>query len=182
MLKAEMEPHRAPRVILNDAGQPAPCFAGDPGRDRSMLLIACELADFDLEMLVDTGAQMSVISAPLMHQLNLSGRLDQTQQGMASGVGHAMVVGWLRNIPVRLGHLQLGLDFSVLGGEEALLLLGIDQMRKLECVVDLDQQCLTFGGEFHGANVPFLSGLSPYLGNAHGSVRPVGIRDACAVS
>eukprot|EP00409_Alexandrium_fundyense_P004257 CAMPEP_0185907120 /NCGR_PEP_ID=MMETSP0196C-20130402/6470_1 /TAXON_ID=2932 /ORGANISM="Alexandrium fundyense, Strain CCMP1719" /LENGTH=51 /DNA_ID=CAMNT_0028627017 /DNA_START=1 /DNA_END=152 /DNA_ORIENTATION=+ len=51
-------------------------------------------------------------------------------------------------------------------------------MRKLECVVDLDQQCLTFGGAFQGANVPFLSGLSPHLGNAHGSVRPMGIRDA----
>mmetsp|Transcript_5564 Transcript_5564/g.11339 ORF Transcript_5564/g.11339 Transcript_5564/m.11339 type:complete len:91 (-) Transcript_5564:92-364(-) len=90
-----------------------------------------------------------------------------------------MVAGWLRNAPVKLGHLQLGLDFSVLSNAEPLLLLGMDQMRRFGCVVDLDQQRLIFAGEHEGASVPFLSGLSPHVGAPSG---PSGVQDACTVS
>mmetsp|Transcript_96942 Transcript_96942/g.313009 ORF Transcript_96942/g.313009 Transcript_96942/m.313009 type:complete len:165 (-) Transcript_96942:27-521(-) len=143
-----------PRVLHNSFGQPASCFAGDPTRDRSMLLIPCEIAGFDLEMLVDTGAQESAMSAPLMHQLGLAGRLDQSQQGMAGGVGQAMIMGYLRSIPVKLGHLQLEFDFAVVTSED-LLLLGGHQMEQFNCIIDLDRQCLIFGGD-NGPEVPFL--------------------------
>merc|ERR1711924_324739 len=99
------------------------------------------------EMLVDTGAQMSVISSPLVRQL-----------GLASGVGYARILGRLRGVPVRLGThsgVEFALDFSILGVDQELLMLGIDQMRRFECIIDLQKQCLVFGGS-GGSEVAFL--------------------------
>merc|ERR1740121_1529191 len=117
--------------------------------------VACEIGDRAIEMLVDTGAQSSVISAPLMQQLNLQSRLDTSQQGVATGVGQARILGRLRGIPVKMGHVEFSLDFSVLGVDQQLLILGVDQMRRFKCVVDMDRQMLVFGGR-EGCEVPFL--------------------------
>jgi len=117
--------------------------------------VACEIADRAVEMLVDTGAQSSVISMPLVRQFNLESRLDSRQQGIASGVGQARILGRLRGIPVKMGHVEFSLDFSVLGIDQPLLILGVDQMRRFKCVVDLDKQMLLFGGR-DGVEVPFL--------------------------
>lgn len=117
--------------------------------------VACEIVDVAIEMLVDTGAQMSVISAPLMRQLKLEQRLDRSQQGVATGVGQASILGKLRGIPVKLGHVEFALDFSVLGVEEPMLILGIDQMRRFKCIVDMDKECIIFGGS-GGVEVSFL--------------------------
>lgn len=117
--------------------------------------IACEIAGVTVEMMVDTGAQMSVISAPLANRLNLQSRLDTSEQGIASGVGQARIHGKLRGIPVCLGHVEFALDFSVLGVDELMLILGIDQMRRFKCIVDLERECLVFGGN-GGVEVPFL--------------------------
>lgn len=117
--------------------------------------VACEMADRAVEMLVDTGAQSSVISMPLVRQLGLESRLDSSQQGIASGVGSARILGRLRAIPVKMGHVEFSLDFSVLGIDQPLLILGVDQMRRFRCVVDLDKQTLLFGGR-DGVEVAFL--------------------------
>lgn len=117
--------------------------------------VACEMADRAVEMLVDTGAQCSVISMPLVRQFNLESRLDSRQQGVASGVGQARILGRLRGIPVKMGHVEFSLDFSVLEIDQPLLILGVDQMRRFRCVVDLDKQMLLFGGR-DGIEVPFL--------------------------
>merc|ERR1740129_189397 len=123
-----------------------------------MLLVACEISGFAVEMMVDSGGQTSVMSATLAQQLNLMDRLDRSGQGLAAGVGRSTILGVLRQVPVNFGRLNLNMDFRVLGGDEGLLLLGIDEMRRFSCVVDLCQGCLTFGA-CGDAKVPFCSPL-----------------------
>merc|ERR1719191_466469 len=102
-----------------------------------MIYVQCEIANCGVavEMLVDTGAQMSVISLPLVRQLGLHDSVDGREQGVASGVGYARILGRLRGVPVRLGThagVEFALDFSVLGVDQELLMLGIDQLRRFE--------------------------------------------------
>lgn len=120
-----------------------------------LLHVACEMGNRAVEMMVDTGAQTSVISMPLVRTLGLESRLDSRYQGMAAGVGTARILGKLRSVPVKIGHVEFALDFSVLGVDQPLLLLGIDQMRRFRCVVNLEKECLIFGGA-DGVEVPFL--------------------------
>lgn len=155
-------------VYKRDAPRPAP-LANAPslvqaalceGQDKDMIYVQCEVGDGGtaVEMLVDTGAQMSVISLPLVRKLKLMDRVDWRQRGIASGVGHATILGCLQSIPVRLGStsgVEFALDFSVLDVEQDLLMLGIDQLRRFECIIDLQRQCLVFGGH-GGSEVSFL--------------------------
>mmetsp|Transcript_25265 Transcript_25265/g.53664 ORF Transcript_25265/g.53664 Transcript_25265/m.53664 type:complete len:295 (-) Transcript_25265:235-1119(-) len=140
----------------SSASRSSGLFASPPSAtDMDSPYVACEIGGMAIEMLVDTGAQTSVISQPLVRQLNLMSHLDTSHQGIAAGVGRARILGRLRDIPVKLGHVEFQLDFTVLGVEDPLLILGIDQMRRFRCVVDLERQVLLFGGR-DGVEVEFL--------------------------
>ena len=51
---------------------------------------------------------------------------------------------------------RFALDFSVLEIQDQLLLLGLDQLRRFKCIIDLEQNVLVFGGA-GGVQVPFLA-------------------------
>ena len=113
-----------------------------------MCLIPCMIGDITVEMLVDTGAQSSVISAPLVTQLDLSKRLERRYQGIAAGVGRAKISGRIRNVVCAFGdgHVEFLMDFMVLDIAEHLVLIGLDQLRKYKCLVDVGNGKLIFGG------------------------------------
>ena len=139
-------PSRQQRRGTNAVPFPIPSSYEPP---THMCLVPCEVGKgICVEMLVDTGAQSSVISYSLAQRLNLTNRLDRSHQGVAAGVGTARIMGKLRNIAVVMGHnVEFIMDFIVLDvKDQQLLLLGLDQMRKYKCIVDLQRDMLIFGG------------------------------------
>ena len=72
-------------------GRPPP-FATMP-MSTPMLLVEAVVGGSSCELLVDTGAQSSILSAPLMARLGLGGLLDRSTQGIAQGVGAARILG-----------------------------------------------------------------------------------------
>ncbi|KAL7545035.1 hypothetical protein ACHAWF_008401 [Thalassiosira exigua] len=113
-----------------------------------MCLIPCTIGSITVEMLVDTGAQSSVLSMPLVRQLNLSNRLDRRYQGVAAGVGRARITGSIRNVVCAfgVGHVEFLMDFIALDVSDPLVILGLDQLRKYKCLVDMEKSVLIFGG------------------------------------
>eukprot|EP00931_Biecheleriopsis_adriatica_P122213 TRINITY_DN97213_c0_g1_i1.p1 TRINITY_DN97213_c0_g1~~TRINITY_DN97213_c0_g1_i1.p1 ORF type:complete len:285 (-),score=66.04 TRINITY_DN97213_c0_g1_i1:2-856(-) len=103
-----------------------------------------------IPLMVDTGAQMSVLSSNLADRLGLLTRLDRTAAGIAGGVGQARILGRLRNIGVRFGELELAIDFAVLDASQLpsqnLAILGLDQLAVHHMVVDLDSRSVLIGG------------------------------------
>ena len=120
-----------------------------------MLFVICELEGKAVEMLVDSGASCSAISIGLVHKLALSQHLNSNVRGKASGVGAAKIVGILENLVVTMGHVEFRLFFLVLKSTDPWLILGLDQMRRFKCVIDLEKNVLVFGGR-EGVEVPFL--------------------------
>ena len=106
--------------------------------DDELVYVPCEIGDLSVEMMVDTGAQSSVISTTLVKRLNLAEKINRMYQGVAAGVGRARILGKLQNVPVTLGCVEFCLDFVVLEAEDNMLMLGIDQMRRFKCVVDYE--------------------------------------------
>ena len=131
-----------------------------PQRSSSshMCHLACVMGENGIcvEMMVDTGAQSSVMSSTLAQDLGLN--LERAY-GMASGVGTARITGIARNVPCRFNGelMEFSMDFMILelGRAERMLLLGLDQMRKYKCLVDLERNVLIFGGS-GGLEVPML--------------------------
>lgn len=132
----------APHSMMPEAGsfmsRPAPAH---------MCVVPCVIGEgLCVEMMVDTGAQSSVISLALARELGLQNRIDSREQGIAAGVGQARIVGRIRGVGCEFGHVEFAMDFIVLEVPDKLLLLGLDQMRKYKCLVDLDREVLVFGG------------------------------------
>lgn len=128
---------------------------GDVRGPGHMLFVICELEGKAVEMLVDSGASVSVISLGMVHQLGLSRHLNKSIQGKAAGVGTANIVGIVENVIVTMGHVEFRLFFLVLESNDPWLILGLDQMRRFKCVIDLERNALLFGGR-EGVEVPFL--------------------------
>lgn len=117
--------------------------------------VAAEVGSHKVKMLVDTGGSISVISGKLAKHLGLLSHMDRSTEGSIEGVGEARVLGSLWNVPVKMGNRTFPLNFFVATIAEPLLLLGVDQLRQLKCVVDMDRNCLVVGGQ-SGVKIPFL--------------------------
>jgi len=143
--------------IMESAGEDAEASSDSESNTGGQhnVHIAAEVAGKRLKMLVDTGAAISLMSKSLAKQLGLLSRMDGSMLGSIEGIGEARVLGTLWNVPVKLGKKKVALSFYVVSMREPLLLLGVDQLRKFKCLVDLDGNYLIFGGR-HGIQVPFL--------------------------
>jgi len=102
-----------------------------------------------VEMMIDSGASNSAISYGLAKRLGLD-RMMSPLNGRAFGVGSAQIVGHIANVPCVLKNMEFLIDFLVLDGPynhlDDLLLLGLDQMRKHGCMIDLQNEIIYFGG------------------------------------
>ena len=133
----------------------APAVPQPPHGGGSMVLVAGVINGFGCEVLIDTGAQSSVVSVPLMQRLNLTSRLDTSMQGYATGVGAAKIIGRCRDVGLELGHVEFMCDFTVIEVNADLLMLGLDTLRYFKCIVDLERGVLVFGGH-GGVEIAFL--------------------------
>lgn len=123
-------------------------FAQSESVPTHMCLIPCTIGNITVEMLVDTGAQTSVLSMPYVKQLGLANRLDRRTIGYAAGVGRARICGKINNVVCAfgVGHVEFPMDFIVLDVPDPLVIIGLDQLRKYKCLVDMEREKLVFGG------------------------------------
>lgn len=128
----------------------------DEAKNKSLIYVPCEINHRIVEMMVDTGAQTSVISRPLMEKLCIDKKLNREKQGVAAGVGTARILGRVENCPVQIGQACFNLYFAVLDIDTDMMILGIDQMRRFNCLVDLQNNQLIFGG-VGGVGVDFFT-------------------------
>lgn len=153
----------SPEVAVTSAlGDEAPLKAKQKAFNREpahMCHIPCVIGDNGVcvEMMIDTGAQSSVMSSSLAQELNLS--IDHRHRGVASGVGQAQIIGISRDVPCIFNGdmMEFSMDFLILEMKppQRLLIMGLDQLRKYKCLVDLERSILIFGGT-GGLEVPML--------------------------
>eukprot|EP00929_Paragymnodinium_shiwhaense_P107116 TRINITY_DN73179_c0_g1_i1.p1 TRINITY_DN73179_c0_g1~~TRINITY_DN73179_c0_g1_i1.p1 ORF type:complete len:328 (+),score=60.04 TRINITY_DN73179_c0_g1_i1:114-1097(+) len=127
-----------------------------PLAGNDLAFIKAEVCGYTYEMVVDTGSQITVMSEPLMRKLKLMDKLDRTSSGTAHGAGSTNILGDIRRMKVKINNsLDLTMDLTVIQMGVPMLLLGQNQMRKYKCVIDIDRDCIVFGG-LGGIEVPFV--------------------------
>jgi len=133
-----------------------PSFAEEDDK-HDVLLLAGEIDGKPTELLVDTGAEYSIISVPMLKRLGLQRSIDPRGGGVAAGVGFARILGTLRDCRVRIGRQDFNMNFRVLGiDHEELVILGMDFLQRFKCSLDLGRRMLRLGGPGAGEEVPFL--------------------------
>jgi len=118
--------------------QKSKAFRENPNvfRKEEMLYINAIVNGVQMPLFIDTGAQASVMSLETCRNLGLLDEIDETQSGIASGVGFARIYGKLWRVPLQIGRNKFFVQFNILD-MGVRLILGLDQMKRLGMSVDL---------------------------------------------
>ena len=120
-----------------------------------MLFINIEINNKKITALIDTGAQSSFMSADLCRKCNLMSMVDKRFQGVARGVGSSKILGVIHAAQIKIMNKVIMLKINIIENNEIGFVLGLDNLRKFNCNVDLKKNGLVFPDI--GITAPFLS-------------------------
>jgi Aspartyl protease./Ubiquitin interaction motif. len=81
---------------------------------RCKAVVKVNIGDNEIECLIDTGAQMNVITTNLIDKLKLQSYVDSRYKGDVLGVGQAKIVGIIPYIEIKVKDINIPLDFTVI--------------------------------------------------------------------
>eukprot|EP00611_Tribonema_gayanum_P030575 TRINITY_DN8561_c0_g1_i2.p1 TRINITY_DN8561_c0_g1~~TRINITY_DN8561_c0_g1_i2.p1 ORF type:complete len:251 (+),score=107.34 TRINITY_DN8561_c0_g1_i2:117-869(+) len=113
-------------------------------QQHSMLYLDVFIDGHAVRAFVDTGAQVTVMSAPCAARCGLLGQLDKRYAGRAVGVGSARILGRIPDAHLRVANTYLSCAITVIEHAEMDLLLGLDMLRKYECDISLQRNSVRF--------------------------------------
>ena len=129
-----------------------------------MLYISCTVKEKPLQVFVDSGAQMTIMSSVCAERLGLLHLVDDRFAGTAVGVGTGKILGKIHIVDLTIGGYDFPCSITVMDSKEGLgdknmdCLFGLDMLKRHRCCIDLGSNVLKFplagGGE--GMEAPFL--------------------------
>uniref|UniRef100_A0A7S1MS56 CUE domain-containing protein n=1 Tax=Neobodo designis TaxID=312471 RepID=A0A7S1MS56_NEODS len=111
-----------------------------------MLYVKSSVNGRPISAFVDSGAQMTVMSARVAEECNLTRLIDKRFAGVATGVGSSRIIGRVHMAQVCLGEgdsrLFLPMSITVLEQDSMDFLIGLDQLRRHRMCIDLSANVL----------------------------------------
>lgn len=120
-----------------------------------MLYIPLEINNYKVIALVDTGAQMTIMSVDIAHNCGLYNLIDTDYQGQAVGVGTSKIIGVIHCAQIKIQDKFIMAKISVIENISIGFILGLDNMRSHRCSIELSTNSLIFKDA--GININFLS-------------------------
>ncbi|XP_026272299.1 protein DDI1 homolog 2 [Frankliniella occidentalis] len=110
-----------------------------------MLYINCRVNGHPVKAFVDSGAQATIMSSACAERCNINRLVDTRWSGIAKGVGEQRIIGRIHMMQIQIENDHLTTSFSVLQDQPMDMLLGLDMLRRHECVLDLKANSLRIG-------------------------------------
>lgn len=118
----------------------------------NLLYVRCKVNGVEIVGMIDTGAQVTVMSSEIARKCNLTWLIDTKNVNVMKGVGEAKTVGKIYGTMLQFGGIELQCSITVVDTNIDFI-IGCDQLRRHKCVVDLANNVLRIGS----TEVPFLS-------------------------
>ena len=115
----------------------------DEEEDRGHpLIVQVEINGFSIPAVIDTGAQMSIMSEACVKRCHLHKSMETRFFGKAVGVGKSDIIGRVNHMPLRIGPLNFKSRLSVLRESRVDMLIGMDLLNKFQCEISIPENCL----------------------------------------
>jgi len=111
-----------------------------------MLYIKGKINSQELEIFVDTGAQVSIMSLALAKKLGIDYLIDHFCEGKLVGIGVKEMVGKIHYTDIQFGNFNLPTGFTIIDDDNTKIMLGLNTMLSTGCVLDLKNKKMIFNG------------------------------------
>ena len=106
------------------------------------LQVICEINGFSIPSIIDTGAQISIMSSQCAKRCRIFDDIDKTFSGKAVGVGSSDIIGRVNNLDLRIGPIKFKNPIAVLKDSRVDFLIGLDILSKYDCDINLKEKML----------------------------------------
>lgn len=129
---------------------------------HDLVYLKAEYNDIAFKIMIDSGAQVSIMSESMMKTLELEHYLDKRTQGVAHGVGTSKILGSIIGCNLKLNNkFYLPVNFKVIENSDPnIVLLGVDFLYTYNCmfnfkdkVIEMNDIKLKFLDEFDKKNL-----------------------------
>ncbi|KXZ47554.1 hypothetical protein GPECTOR_34g713 [Gonium pectorale] len=121
-----------------------------------MLYVDMEVNGVHVKAFIDSGAQMTIMTAAFAEKCHLTRLMDERFKGMAVGVGSSRILGKIHQAKMKVGDQVVTTAITVLEQKTGpQFIFGLDMLRRHQCCVDLAKNVLRIGS--CGVELPFLA-------------------------
>lgn len=120
-----------------------------------MLYINCIVNGHPVKAFIDSGAQTTIMSSACALKCDIHRLVDTRWAGIAKGVGIQRIVGRIHMVQLQIGEAFLPTSFSILEQQPMDMLLGLDMLKRHQCLIDLRRNVLVIGTT--ATETPFLA-------------------------
>jgi DNA damage-inducible protein 1 len=97
-----------------------------------------------LNIFIDTGAQVSVMSLSTAKDLGVDFLIDHFCEGQLVGIGTKKMIGKIHYLDIQLDNFNLPCGFTIIDDNDIKIMLGLNSMLSLGCMIDLKNKKMIF--------------------------------------